>query len=157
MRGECVECKLLALSGRHSQLVLADNHERLPRSSLLCTRAVRTQGPATNQASLQLHFCASLMQTVCLVRPALSRAACQHNRGCCLPLCFAPEQAAICDQSSKLAAALRCEVGTYCLSCVAGTFAGGACQQRLPPSCLLCTGTVRNRRPIEQACGCSSV
>ena len=34
---------------------------------------------------------------------------------------------------------------------------GNHCRQRLAPSSLLCTGAVRGVRPIEQACGCSSV
>ena len=59
-------------------------------------------------------------------------------------------------QSSKLAAALRCEVDANRMS-VRPACTGAACQQRLAPSSLLCTGAVKDRPPIEQACGCTSV
>ena len=105
------------------------------------------QKPPTNRAGLRLLFGTRRMQTVCIScrhsQGLLANSGCRH-----LPLCFAPELAATTDQSSRLVAALRCEADAECLP-VWPALAGAACQQRLPrPSSLLCTGAVRDHRPI---------
>ena len=72
------------------------------------------QRPLINQAGLWLLFGARRMQSVCLsgrhLQGPLASRGC-HGR----PLCFALEPSATTDQSSRLAAALRCEADAKCL------------------------------------------
>ena len=63
---------------------------------------------------------------------------------------------ALLDQSSKLAAAHRCEANANIVP-VWSALTLAACRQRLAPFSLLCTGAVKDLRPIERVCGCSSV
>ena len=151
-------CKLCAcLSGTHTSCLPTEV------AAFLFALHRSRQGSPTDRASLRLPFGARWMQNVCL--PGCHSHELLVDRGCGLPLCLAPTPSGISDQSSKLVAALRCApcrlfcgarwIHTVCLfgrhshELLAG--------QRLPPSSLLCTGVVRDLRPIEQACGCFSV
>ena len=68
------------------------------------------QGSPINRPSLWLRVGAWRMQTVCL--SGLHSQELLANKGCHLPLCFAPKPSGISDQSSKLAAARRCVAET---------------------------------------------
>ena len=91
------------------------------------------------------------------VWPALARAACrqQLDAAAFMPaLCFDRNLARISsDQSSKLVAALRCEVHANCLP-VWPALARAACRQQVAAAflfALLCTGTWQGSPPTNRA------
>ena len=69
----------------------------------------------------RLLFGVRWMQTCCL--SGRHPQVVLFDKGCRLPLhvCFALEPSGVCDQSNKLAAALRCEEYANCIPCLAGT------------------------------------
>ena len=124
-----------------------------------CRSCVADKGGHFNQSSKLAAAHRYEVNVNCVpVWPTLAWRSCLPTKAARrLLLCVASKPSRISDhQSSKLAAALRCEADANCLPvCLA--LAGAACRQRLAPSSLLCTSAVQAFQPIEQACGCLSI
>ena len=165
------------LSGRHSEarelaegcrLPPLQSHSKQSRGQAtmpytdLCPASNATWTPAMDEGPatrVRLFHSARCLQTVCL-----SSYHSQEQRaikGCLLPLCFAPEPSTRdllrpIEQCLRLLFGARrmqtvCVIGRHSKEVLAIT----GC--RLPCSSLLCTRAVTDLRPVEQACGCSSV
>ena len=82
------------------------------------------------------------------VWPALAGAACQQRLPAILFALHLNRQGSPTNRAS-----LKLLVGAKCMQtgCLSGwpALAGEACQQRMPPCSLLCTGTVKDLRPIK--------